>query len=219
LLAAFDTDGITESTLLSRLLKAIQNGESDRLKAPDECIRQIEAALTLIGPYERLYQAAQFLFDAARAAATDEPEVRLDSVATRSPCATACKEARKAASDLLDAIDDSGTVHPQTANTVKGALVETGVVALATALRSVADNIDLLCLVLDRHRDVQQGKFDRGERKAVWVRHDASNGSVRLTAQRHQLRRSDRYDSWDKILWHPYRTIGARRFIQACKIR
>jgi hypothetical protein len=40
-------------------------------------LRQIETALVLIHPYERLYQAVQFLFDAVRAAATDEPEAVL----------------------------------------------------------------------------------------------------------------------------------------------
>ena len=29
-----------------------------------------------------------------------------------------------------------------------------------------------------------------------------------MTAQRHQLPRSGRNDSWDQVPWHPYQTFG-----------
>jgi hypothetical protein len=51
------------------------------------------------------------------------------------------------------------------------------------------------------------------------VRRDPAGGPFRLSAQRHQLPRSGRYDSWEQIPWHPYRTFGARRFVRACGIR
>src|SRR5262249_9494682 len=135
------------------------------------------------------------------------------------PCISAHHGARSAASDLLDALERAGTVHPQTAQDLRGTFVEAGVLALADAARGGLDVGGLLVLVLDRHRDVQQGKFDRGEPKAAWVRRDPGNGSVRLTAQRHQLPRSGRYEGWGQIPWHPYRTYGARRFVKACGIR
>ncbi len=219
LLANYGDDGGGEPALLGRLLDAIRSGESDRLKVPPLCLRQIEASLVLVRPYERLYQAVQFLFDAVRAAATDEPQVRLDSLAPAPSCVLACQGARKAAGDLLEVIEKAAAVHPQTALNLREVFVETGIVALAEALRGYSGEVDLLGLVLDRHRDVQEGKLDRGERKAVWVRRDPVSGSVRLTSQRHQLPRSGRYDNWDQIPWHPYRTFGARRFVRACGIR
>jgi hypothetical protein len=163
-------------------------------------------------------QAVQFLFDAVRAAATDEPEVKLDAVATTAPCVAACKAARDAASGLLDAIPEADGVHHQSTQDVRRVLTDTGVGALAEAIRVTPSDVDLIDLVLTRHRDVQQGKFDRGQRKAPWVARDAG-GPIRLTAQRHQLPRADRCASWDRFPRHPYRTWGARQFARACGIR
>ncbi len=83
LLAAYGDDDVAEATLLQQMLEAIRIGDFEKLKAPTECMRQIEATLVLIQPYERLSQAVQFLFDAVRAAATDEPEIHLDSVVSQ----------------------------------------------------------------------------------------------------------------------------------------
>jgi hypothetical protein len=219
MLAKVGEDGIAESVLLDRMLDAIRDGTADRLKAPPLCVRQIEATLVLIRPYERLYQAVQFLFDAVRAAATDESEARLGPLAATAPCVSALQGVRSAAGDLHTAMENAAAIHPQTAHDSRAAFAEAGVVSFAETARSVSDGPDLLGLVLDRHRDVQQGKFDRGERKAAWVRRDPANGTAHLTAQRHQLPRSGRYDSWDTIPWHPYRSFGARRFVKACGIR
>lgn len=219
LLANLGEDGDEEPVLLNRLLAAIRGGESDRLKIPPLCVHQIEASLVLIRPYERLFQAVQFLFDAVRAAATDETEVRLEGLTLAPPCVSACEGARKAATELLEAIEKAEDVHPQTVHELRGTFAEAGIVSVAEALSRPSKGDEVLGLVLDRHRDVQQGKYDRGERKATWVRRDPANGSIRLTSQRHQLPRSDRYKRWDRIPWHPYRTHGARRFVEACNIR
>jgi hypothetical protein len=219
MLAKVGEDGIPEAVLLDRLLGATRAGTVDRLKVPLACVRQIEAALVLIRPYERLYQAVQFLFDAVRAAATDEPQARLDALAATAPCVSALQGSRSAAKDLLVAMEDAATIHPETANDCRAVFATAGVLGYAETACGVPDGVDLLELVLDRHREVQQGKFDRGERKAAWVRRDPAKLSAHLTAQRHQLPRSGRYDSWDQVPWHPYRTIGARRFVTACGIR
>lgn len=219
LLAQVGDEGIAESDLLERMLRATRGVHADRLKAPSPCVRQIEATLVLIHAYEPLYQAVQFLFDAVRAAVTDEPEARLEKLAATAPCVSALRSLRSAAGDLFTAMEDAAAIHPETANDCSAAFATAGVVAFAETARGVPDGVDLLGLVLDRHQDVQQGKFDRGERKAAWVRRDATSGSAHLTAQRHHLPRSARYDSWDQIPWHPYRTYGARRFVKACIIR
>ena len=219
MLAAYAEEGDEEQGLLDRQLTAIREGNADRLKAPPACLRQIEAALVLIRPYERLYQAIQFLFDAVRAAATDEHEVRLDSLANAGPVVSAHQGAQSAASKLLNAVESAAAIHDKTAQDLREAFIEAGILGLADAARGAPDPAGLLSLALDRHRDVQQGKFDRGEPKAPWVRRNQANSSVRLTAQRHQLPRSGRYDGWEQVPWHPYRTFGARRFVKACRIR
>jgi hypothetical protein len=219
MLAASGDDDVAEATLFQQMLEAIRRGDFERLRAPSECMRQIEATLILIRPYEELSQAIQFLFDAVRAAATDEPETHLDSVASHASCTSACETARSAATELIDAIEEAGTIHPAAVSDLRAAFVQAGIVTLAESTRGMSEDVDLIGLVLNRHRDVQQGKSDRGERKAVWVRQESPGGRLRLTAQRHQLSRSDRYESWDRFPRHPYRTFGARRFVRACGIR
>ena len=219
MLAAYGDEDVDEATLLQQMLEATRRGDFGKLKTPPECMRQIEATLLLIRPYERVSQSVQFLFDAVRAAATDEPETHLDSVAPNPNCTSACEAARSAATELIDVIEEAGTVHPATVHDLRTTFVEAGIVSLAESLRGMSEDIDLIGLVLNRHRDVQQGKFDRGERKAAWVRQETPGGPLRLTAQRHQLPRSGRCDSWDELPWHPYRTFGARRFVRSCGIR
>lgn len=210
---------ISETVLLNRLLDAIRDGSFDRLNTPLLCVRQIEATLVLINAYERLYQAAQFLFDSVRAAATDKAEARLDLLAATAPCVSALHGLRSACRSLHTAMEDAAAIHTETAIDCRTVFDSAGVVSFAQAARGTSDGAALLGMVLDRHRDVQQGKFDRGERKAAWVHHDTAQGSARLTAQRHQLPRSGRYNTWDQVPWHPYRTFGARRFVKACGIR
>lgn len=219
MLAAYGDNDVAEAALLQQMLEAIRRGDFKKLKAPNECMRQIEATLLLIRSYEKVSQAVQFLFDAVRAAATDEPEIHLDSVASNPNCISACVGARSAATELIEAIEEAGTVHPATLHDLRTTFVEGGIVSLAESLRGMSEDVDLISLVVNRHRDVQQGKFDCGERKAAWVRQETPDGPLRLTAQRHQLPRSGRYDSWDDLPWHPYRTFGARRFVRSCGIR
>ena len=113
MLAAFGADGVAESVVLDRLLDAIRDGTADRLKLPPACVHQIEAALVLIRPYERLYQTVQFLFDAVRATATDEPEAQLGPLAATSPCDSALQGVRSAAGELHTAMENAATIHPQ----------------------------------------------------------------------------------------------------------
>lgn len=219
LLAAFGDNEADEATLLQQMLEGIRRGDFNKLNAPAACIRRIEATLLLIRSYEKLSQALLFLFDAVRAAATDEPEIHLHSVASKPNSMSACEEARNAATELIEAIEEAGTVDPGTSHDLRTTFVAAGIVALAESLRNKSEDVDLIHLVVNRHRDVQQGKFDRGERKAAWIRQETPSGPLRLTAQRHQLPRSGRYDSWDELPWHPYRTFGARRFVRSCGIQ
>jgi hypothetical protein len=219
LLATCGKENDSEPVLLERLLTTIRDGGGERLRAPLGCLRQIETALVLIDPYERLYQGIQFLFDTVRAAATDEPVAGLDALARTTPCDSAFHAAQSAASDLLASIETAESIHPETARDIRGALVEARMLSFAEAVCRATDALQLLNVALGRHLDVQHGKIDRSERKAAWIHHDPSNGTVRLTAQRHQLPRSGRCGSWEKIPRHPYRTVGARCFVNACRIR
>lgn len=219
MLANFAGDDPGEPALLDHLLRMMQAGECHRLKSPPACLQQVEATIVVIRPYERLYQAVQFLFDAVRAAATDEPEVRLDSLATAPDCIAARDNVHAASFNLLAAIGQAEAIHAPTTYEIRQSFVETGVLSFADGAKNVSDGAAMLSYVLDRHRDVQQGKFDKGQPKAPWVRRDPMNGKARLTAQRHQLPKSGRYDGWEHIPWHPFRTYGARRFVKACGIR
>lgn len=219
LLAAGWDGNLKESVQLDVLAGGLHRGDYANVKAPVGCLRQIEATLSLIRPYETFSQAIQFLFDSIRAAATDEPVTRLQTVASSSACTAACQGARTTAASLLQAINEAELVHAPTAYELRKEFADAGVIALAGTIRETHDDVSLLNQVLDRHFGIQHDKHHRGERKTAWLRRDGTDGRVRLSAQRHQLAKADRYGSWEQVPWHPYRTFGAARFIRACGIR
>jgi hypothetical protein len=218
LLASDVKQAYAEPDLFKRILVGIQRGRFDHLKLAADCLKQIEAALVIIGPYEMLYQSFQFLFDAVRAAATDESEARLELVIQKSNVLAAHEAAKSAAADLTSALSCVRDIHRKTTEEVESVLMDAGIRALLPAIDAADSAVDIVSLVLDRHRDVQQGKFDKGLPKASWVRRDSAEGKVRLTAQRFQIPVSDRCGSWEQVPWHPYRTFGALRFIRQSDI-
>jgi hypothetical protein len=93
---------------------------------------------------------------------------------------------------------------------------ESGITALFKHIGAAGTVAEAAACLLQRHAAVQSGKFDRGQQKAPWLRVD--NNIVRLTSQRNELPRSSQANSWRDVVGHPYRTSGARRFIQQCRI-
>lgn len=214
---ALDTD--RESELFGRLLTAIEDGTMSRLKVPEGCGQQIHAALVVLQPFERFYQACQFLFDTIRAAATDEPVTSLKALTTRPAVAAAHEAAQLSAKQVSAALHRANEIHTKTKDDITGVFIDAELSNLLTAAESCGTVLEMLPLLLDRHRDVQQGKIDKGERKAPWIQRVPSGDQVRLTAQRYQIKASERWADWDDVPWHPYRTSGARRFIRQCDIR
>jgi len=208
-----------ERILLKSVLSGIQRNRFADLKLPAECVHQIQAALVIIRPYERLSQSFQFLFDTVRGAATDTTEVSLKALGKQTNVLGAYSAAKSAATELHASLDQAREINRKLAEEILTVLTDAGIGVLLTEINAIASASDMLSLVLDRHRDIQQGKFDKGERKAPWVKRDTSGDKVSLTAQRHQLVVSDRKNSWDQVPWHPYRTFGALRFIRQCGIR
>lgn len=219
MLARYNEDGISEPELLDRLHAGIRDGSVDRLKAPVPCVRQIEAALVLIQPYERFCQIVQFLFDAMRSAATDEAEVLLSRIASARLLRSGYSRACSAASELVRALDQANKIDSGTFQHFRNTLDKSGILALAEAIRRAVDVEELLILILERHRAVQQGRFDDGRPKAPWIRYHPSKGSLCLTAQRFRIAPSERRNHWEEVPWHSYRTFAALRFVQACSIR
>jgi hypothetical protein len=106
---------------------------------------------------------------------------------------------------------DAGSIAPITL-----ALHESGISALAEQVAAVGSVEQAARVLLQRHTAVQSGKFDRGQQKAPWLRHDGS--TARLTSQRNELSRGKHAQSWRNIGRHPYRTAAAGHFIQQCRI-
>lgn len=219
LLAAAVMHEDSERIIFKNILSGINRDKFVHLKLPTGCIEQIQAALIVIPPYEMLSQAFQFLFDAVRAVATDTSEVSLKEVGGRPNALEASEVAKSAAGKLLAGMEKAHQINPKVTGEIMTALTDVGIVGLLGAISESASAPDMLSLVLDRHQDVQQGKFDKGGRKAPWIKRDTSQDKVSLSAQRHQLTVADRKKSWEQMPWHPYRTAGALRFIRQCEIR
>ena len=212
-----DTD--REPELLGRLLSAIENGTMNSLKVPTSCGQQIHAALVVIQPFERFYQACQFLFDAIRAEATDEAATSLETLSKKPAVLAGHEAAQSSANQVSTALHRAREIHAKTKDDITSVFIDAELSNLLTSAESCGTALEMLSLMLDRHRDVQQGKIDKGERKSPWVQRVPSGDKVRLTAQRYQLPVSERWADWNDVPWHPYRTSGARRFIRQCDIR
>lgn len=219
LLASFGGPDRREAVLFPRLIRAIRQGDAKRLKAPPSALQRIEATLTMIEPYERLYQTVQFLFDLLRAAATDAAVASLSEVAGLENCQWAQKAAQEAIAGLLTALEQAQEIHQRTADDIAKVLNQTGVLPFARELYGETTGVGRLAGVLARHRDVQHGKFDQGERKSTWLHCDQASEIIQLSAQRHELPLAERLNHWEEVPWHPYRTAGGWRFIEACQIR
>jgi hypothetical protein len=173
----------------------------------------------MLEPFEQFYQGVLFLFERIRGAASDEAEPRLAALASTEPLGEATQAIRWSAADLRRALQTARDVNASTAGQVAAVLQESGILALADdLLREPADTSELMRVVLRRHGQIQSGKFDKGVRKAPWVRLADGDDRVRLTAQRYQLPPSERPAGWKEVGRHPYRTESAFAFIQACNI-
>jgi hypothetical protein len=197
------------------VLAALARGEGVAKHVPRNCGDQIRAVLTVVEPYERLYQSVLFLFQALQAAATDEPEASFAELAGTDSIDAAVAASAKASRDLPIALKGAAALHGESIRVIADALQGSGVTGLVDQLVSAASPESVLDIVLVRHEAVQGGKFDDGVRKAPWIKRLAS-GKLRLSAQRFRLAVNGRPKKWWEVGRHPYRTSAAFAFIRAC---
>jgi hypothetical protein len=175
--------------------------------------------LQIIEPYERLYQSAMFLFDHIRHQATPTGEAALAACVRGRQAQAALSELRKAAAAFLRRVE-SATGEPTSLGEAQSSLIKLGLVELARTFSSATGAIRLCEVLLQRHQRVQEGKLDGGVPKAPWVRlAPGREGVAQLTDQQrfglgvHEVR-----VSWRDVPPHPYRTAGAKQFVQLCRI-
>jgi hypothetical protein len=211
--------GYDEGAILRGLAKDIRNGRFDDLGAPAACITQIDETFRLLEPFEQFYQGVTFLFERIRSAASDEVEARLTDMAKTASLTEAVEAIRKSADELRRSLMIACQVNATTARDVETVLRESGILSLVDdVLREPTDTPKLMRIVLQRHSQVQTGKFDRGLPKTAWARLTDTGDHVRLTAQRYQLSQSQRPATWKDVDRHPYRTGSAFAFIRACNM-
>lgn len=217
LLAPFtERSSSSEQILLRRLQRQIGKGRSARSDLDPRVLRQIGAALCLLIPYETCRQAMTFIFDFMRAAATDEPVVKLPALYRRSQIREACEALRQEASTLQRARDQAADIDQKTVEQISKVWDDAGVSSFFASVDNGSRRADVLRAVLERHQTVQSGKFDGTLTKSPFLQLRADQ--LQLTAQRHGVQPTDLQASWQKVPWHSYRTAGAFRFIEQCRI-
>jgi hypothetical protein len=207
-----------EGAILDACLDRLRLGRGS-LSGDGGIEERLATALGLVEPYERFYQAAQFLFDSLRAGAQDDLSVDLGRVCARKPVLAAAAAIRRAASRLLrkfgatsSAAGSLGPAHET--------LSSYGMLALARKLVTADSAVACGEVLVRRHEEVQQSKFEGGAAKAAWIRMDAAGASrARLTARDYALDPDAMPASWSRVPRHSYRTTGALRFIRLCRIR
>jgi hypothetical protein len=207
-----------ESQLLARCLMALNHSNplgSASASAPLDVIR---SAIRIIEPYERMYQCATFVFDQVRGRATATGRINLDSALRGHALDQARMEMRSACEQFQKELKTDET-SPQSAGP-RQALQKLGLVDLSRDLAAASSSTtNVARAVLQRHQQVQEGKFDGGLPKGSWIRLESPQSHLaQLTSQRFGLNGSQVRESWNSMPWHPYRTFGARRFIQLCKV-
>lgn len=210
------TDPDEEACLKQFRVRVEQEPLSDGRKAV--AIRQLQVVAPLIEPFEQFYQALLFLFDEMRARATENPagcslsSLNRSNAAAREALTIAQRSGRKLRGQLAGAEKmDAAVLAP-----IAQAMKESGITTLAQRVAAAGSVGEAASLLLQRHLEVQSGKLDRGQQKAPWLRLEKK--TVRLTSQRNELPRGKHARSWRGITRHPYRTWGAGRFIQQCRI-
>jgi hypothetical protein len=217
LLAAHATEEAhpSETDALKAVLASLSNGGAGAKLVPPKCADQIRAILTVVEPYERLYQSVLFLFQAIQAAATDEPEISITKVGGANSTTAAVAACAKASRMLPAALNRAAEIHGESIGPLGDALRGSGVTGLAEQLVLATNPEQVLDIVLTRHEAVQGGKFDDGVRKASWLKR-LTSGKLRLSAQRFRLGVNMRPQKWSDVGRHPYRTAAAFAFIRAC---
>jgi hypothetical protein len=213
--AGASTDS-SEEECLRRFCELVeQESPDDARKAA--AVRQLRVVGLLIDPFERFYQSLLFLFDEVRASATDNPAgCALTSFDQPGRISDALAAAQKSERDLCSGLVSAEKVDAAVVAPIALALRESGISALGASIAAATGVAEAIRVLIHRHMAVQSGKYDRGQQKAPWLRLD--NGNARLTSQRNELKRSKHAKSWRGMDRHPYRTAGASRFIQECRI-
>jgi hypothetical protein len=195
------------------------SGEFDALGSPEICRNRITPALLLIEPFEQFYQAALFLFEGIRAAATAESEPRLTNIASEKVTREGMAKTKEAAATLLSQVDAVVRGGQPVGSQFRIVLQASGVTDVAKNLIEAENGPRMLEIVLQRHADVQSRKFETGLPKGPWVRFEGRTHGARLTAQRFGLEATNRPETWSDIIRHPYRTASALNFVRLCRIR
>lgn len=191
----YANDDEAELSRLSRILLGMNGKDKD----PDlhEAIRAI---VTFEACYRRMLLAFERLLWLCRVlSAKSIVESDLD----QDPVFTATREKLPSlVREFLAALDESATAefqHDLTRLTDLRHFLETAAEACSSA-KDLADTL------LNRHRDVQAGKFDRGHRKMPWI--ERHNGRLALTMTPSTMRKGEPSDPED-IIPHFYRLDAA----------
>jgi hypothetical protein len=208
--------------ILLRLCRSTLNDREISSKIDAVCphtVNRIRCALRMIDPYEKLYQIVQFIFDYMRAAAAQTGTVALKQIAADEQVKNASAQAKATAMAFLKMLksmeSDENELGP-----AHSSLLNSGLMEFAESMCRTSNPILHCEEILKRHKNVQNGKFDGGIFKGAWIElHPKKANTATLTAQRYALEPSRIGNSWKGIPRHSYRTNGAKRFIQLCKIQ
>ena len=176
---------------------------------PQEIFPSLRAALTVVPAYETAYRAAQLTFERVlwlvRQSGAASDAVLRDEAVKKLP------KVLKESALSLAAAQESGVELVQAA---RDALAEPAAFVHELGQRA-RDPKAMVDAILQRHKEVQEGKFDRGRRKAPWIVEEA--GSYRLTFARVGGLNRPVTDP-AQITPHDYRLRNARRFLTALEI-
>ena len=195
---------------MAEMLRLIKAGKAIR-GVPPEVFPPLRAALTVIPAYEAAYRAALLGFERVLWLVRASPGGTARDAVLRDGTVKGLPRLLKETAEGLGGALEGASEMAQPARDALGAAASF-VQHLGQRARDPKAAIEA---ILERHKEVQEDKLDRGRRKSPWVVEDA--GAYRLTFARvGGLNRPVTQPA--QIAAHDYRLRNARRFLAALEI-
>ncbi len=212
-MSVLEETGVVDAELktMQEMDRIIRSGKRYR-KIPDEISTAVGAALRIIPAYETVYRVLSLAFERILWLVKRTPgglpadQIQKDRIVRR-----AAGEIKTSCVRLEKILSGESSLPKTTHDSIKDAVDAVRASALT------ADNTgEFVRSVIARHKDVQNGKFDKGRRKSAWVVEEG--GFYRLTFSRPGGLSREVSDAAE-IGPHPYRLYNALRFLRALNVK
>ncbi|MBK7702670.1 MAG: hypothetical protein IPI34_07105 [bacterium] len=201
----FDNPAQDDEPELIRIQRIVKDLTGDAQNA------DLQEGCTIILCYEKVYRLLLMGFERLLRRCKDEGEVPVAALRGDRVFGRVRHDLPRLVDELLEAIDRVQTAYYRNDHD----RLDDVRWFVEAAAQAAPDSDAFVRALIVRHRDVQQGKIDKGRRKLPWI--DGSGNSLRLTLT-HIGGRRDVVEDPDQIAPHYYRLAATDNLIRASRM-